>query len=512
MSGESVSTPTEDAPDLFPVEGDADPLGPVTMPALLPSGRSQSAEVAGPEEEETRRARLWEWADTRKIPLQAMIAFVVLVAVAYLGARLVYKLREILLLLVVAGFIALLLNPAVAFFERHVVRRRGEAVAIVTFVALVVFAGLAFAFGYPLVNGITHLAKALPNYFQQAEKGTGPIGHLLRKYHVEHWVQKNLAPKLSEFAKNLSKPALTLGKGAVSLLIALVTIFILVLLLLLEGSKLRSGVLSMINPARRNELTRIAGEVNRSVTGYMLGNFITSVIAGVVVFAALAILGVPFAVLWALWVALVDFLPMIGGALAGIPTVIFAAAHSLTAGIVVLVVFLIYTQVENHVLNPIVMSRTVKVNPLLVLIAILVGASLGDLVGGFFGGFVGTLLAIPVAGSIQVIVREVWQKTASTPVPVLAGATASSASSASSGSPGVTGSPGWTGSAGSTGPARSAGSPGGKEGRQTARTGKEKSTVANPNTGADATEEADNAGGGEGERDAGDTRDKSPVP
>ena len=105
----------------------------------------------------------------------------------------------------------------------------------------------------------------------------------------------------------------------------------------------------------------------------MLGNFLTSVIAGVVVFVTLLVMGVPFPFLWALWVALVDFLPMIGGALAGIPTVLFAAAHSLTAGIVTLVVFLIYTQIENHVLNPVVMSRTVRVNPLLVLVSILVG-------------------------------------------------------------------------------------------------------------------------------------------
>jgi predicted PurR-regulated permease PerM len=164
-------------------------------------------------------------------------------------------------------------------------------------------------------------------------------------------------------------------------------------------------------PQRGARLTRIAGEVNRSVTGYMLGNFITSVIAGVVVYVTLTIVGVPYAQLWALWVALVDFLPMIGGALAGIPTVLFAVGHSLTAGIVTLIVFLAYTQIENHVLNPIVMSRTVRINPLLVLIAILVGVNVGSFVGGFFGGFVGTLLAIPLAGSIQVIVREVWQST-----------------------------------------------------------------------------------------------------
>jgi predicted PurR-regulated permease PerM len=144
----------------------------------------------------------------------------------------------------------------------------------------------------------------------------------------------------------------------------------------------------------------------------MLGNFLTSLLAGVVVFVTLFLLDVPFAFLWALWVALVDFLPMIGGALAGIPTVLFALGHSIVAGVVTLVVFLVYTQVENHVLNPVVMSRTVKVSPLLVLIAILVGATVGGWIGGVFGAFVAALIAIPAAGGLQVIVREVWSSTA----------------------------------------------------------------------------------------------------
>ncbi len=167
----------------------------------------------------------------------------------------------------------------------------------------------------------------------------------------------------------------------------------------------------MMQPERAARVWRISGEVSRSVTGFMLGNFITSVIAGIVVLITLTILGVPFALLWALWVALFDFLPMIGGAVAGIPTAAFTLTHSVSAFIVFAIVFLTYTQVENHILNPIVMSRTVRINPLLVLIAILVGANVGDLVGGFFGGFVGTLLAIPLAGAIQVVVREMWQST-----------------------------------------------------------------------------------------------------
>jgi predicted PurR-regulated permease PerM len=290
-------------------------------------------------------------------------------------------------------------------------RRRGLAVAVVTLIGLVLFIALAGLFGYPLVNGLTHLAHNLPKYVTQVRKGKGPVGHLARKYHIEQWVDKNLAPKLTSVAKNLGKPALTLGKGALSLLFALFVIFVLVILLLLEGPKLRRGVLGMMEAERAARVWRVSGEVSRSVTGFMLGNFITSIAAGVVVLVTLIVMGVPFALLWALWVALFDFLPMIGGAVAGLPTAVFALTHSVSAFIVFAVVFLAYTQVENHILNPIVMSRTVRINPLLVLIAILVGANVGDLVGGFFGGFVGTLLAIPLAGAIQVVVRELWQST-----------------------------------------------------------------------------------------------------
>jgi hypothetical protein len=102
-----------------------------------------------------------------------------------------------------------------------------------------------------------------------------------------------------------------------------------------------------------------------------------------------------------------------GGALAGIPTVLFALiARGPTAGIVTAVVFAVYTQIENHILNPVVMSKTVRINPLLIFIAVLVGASLGNLVGGLSGGFVAALLAIPTAGALQVLVKEIWQATA----------------------------------------------------------------------------------------------------
>ena len=344
------------------------------------------------------------------IPLRAILAAAAVVVLVFVAAKVIYRLRDVLLIIVVAGFVAIILNPLVVALHRwHL--RRGYAVAVVTLWALIVFLGLAVAFGYPLVNGLTHLADRLPTYVKQAEHGKGAIGHLIRRYHIDSWVKRN-APKLTSFAKGLAKPALSLGKGAATLVITLATIFVLVVLLLLEGAKLRVGVLGVMSPARAATYTRVGGEVNRSVTGYILGDMLTSIIAGIVVFVTLVIVGVPFPFLWALFVALVDFLPVIGGAVAGIPTVLFATAHSLTAGIVTLIVFLVYTQLENHVLNPVVMSRTVKINPLFVLLAVLIGASIGSWIGGFFGGFVAALLAIPFAGAIQVVIRETWQATA----------------------------------------------------------------------------------------------------
>jgi predicted PurR-regulated permease PerM len=323
-------------------------------------------------------------AERRHVPLLTILVTVGVVAVTYLAGKLIYRLKDILLLIVVAGFIALLLNPIVVLVQRHLVPRRGAAVAIVTLLATLVFIGLAVAFGYPLVNGITHWADALPGYIANAQHGRGWIGHLVTRYHIQD-----------------------------SLVIELLTIFFLVLLLLIEAPKMRVWILSQMRPARAAKVTAVSAEVNQAVAGYMLGNLLTSLIAGIVVFVTLMVLGVPYPLLWGLWVALVDFLPMIGGALAGIPTALFAFTHSLTAGIVTAIVFIAYQQIENHILNPVIMAKTVKISPLLVLVAVLVGASLGSLVGGLFGGFVAALLAIPIAGALQVLVREAWNASAS---------------------------------------------------------------------------------------------------
>jgi predicted PurR-regulated permease PerM len=358
-----------------------------------------------------RRVRLRAAAAARGVPLPAILVTVAVVVLTYLAGKIAYRLRDVILLIVTAGFFALILNPVVVALQRWRIRRRGWAVAVVTIWTVLAFGGLLAAFGYPLAHGLAHFSHQLPSFVQSAEHGHGWIGQLIHRLHLEAWVARN-APKLQSLGASLARPAISVGKGAASVLAALGTIFVLVILFLLEGPKMRKGLLQAMPSQRAAYYSRVAGEISQSATGYAFGNLLTSLIAGMVVFVTLTLLGVSFPLLWALWVALVDFLPMIGGALAGIPTVLFALGHSLTAGLVTAAAFVAYQQVENHVLNPVVMSRTVKVNPLLVLLSVLIGTSIGDWLGGLFGSFVAALLSIPVAGALQVIAREVWQATA----------------------------------------------------------------------------------------------------
>ena len=153
---------------------------------------------------DSRLNTIWSAAESRGIPLRTILASVAVVALVYLAGQLVYRIRDIILIVVIAGFVALILNPFVVALQHWHLKRRGQALAVVALVAVLLFIALALAFGYPLVNGLTHLADRLPTYIRQAEQGKGWIGHLVRRYHVESSVNKN-APKLTSFAEEPRK-------------------------------------------------------------------------------------------------------------------------------------------------------------------------------------------------------------------------------------------------------------------------------------------------------------------
>ncbi len=328
--------------------------------------------------------------------------------VVVLLVLLAWRLRATLLLVAIGIFIAALLNPFVRFLHRRGLRR-GYAVAIVYLILLV----LAFSFGYlvfhPLISNATRFAKDLPTLVSQAKRGKGLIGHLIVRLHLQNWVNKHV-PSLESALTKLSKPAFAVGKTVVSGVASLVTIAFISFFVLLEGPVSLEAALDSMNPDHATRVRRIVDAMAGEVTGFMIGDFATSVIAGFVVFAALEITGVPFATVLAVWVGLVDFLPMVGGLLAGVPTVLVAFLHSIPAGIVTVIVFLVYQEIENHVLYPLIVSRTVRLSPLWVLLAVLIGAETGNILGSTFGAIAGAILAVPAAGSVQVAARELVVK------------------------------------------------------------------------------------------------------
>jgi len=345
----------------------------------------------------------------------ARIALIVtsVVVVTGIGLALLWRLRVVVLLIVVSLFLGALLHPLVSFVQRRGVRR-GLATALVFFVSSAVAASVIYLVVHPVYTSATNFAKELPTIVRQAQHGKGQVGHLVSRLHLENYVKKNV-PRLETLITGLGRPALAIGKTVVSGVVALVTVAVLTFFILLEMPHMVRGVLNWMRPERSLRARKILGDVSQAVAGYMLGNLATSAIAGLVIFGTLRATDVPYAGVLAIWVGVVDFLPLVGGLLAGVPTVAVALLHSLPAGIVTLAAFLIYQQIENHVLNPVVMSRTVRLNPLWVLLAILIGVELGGLIGSTFGGLVGALLAVPAASAIQVVARDLWAEHHSSP-------------------------------------------------------------------------------------------------
>ncbi len=363
-----------------------------------------------PEAHETWRSRFSGSADRRGIPLGTIVVSVATVILLLdLNAALIlglWVLRTIVVYVVIAFFFTLLLTPATRFLRRRGLSH-GGATLLVFLLGVLAVIGLVYLFTEPLVTSARHFGEQVPTLVREAKKGHGPLGRLLYRLHLQKYISEGSTKLTDQITKILTPAtAFSVGAAAVSTLVTIVTIGILTFFTMLEAPRMWRGFLGLFQPTTGDRLHRVVDESIRSVTGYMLGNASTSVIAGIITGITLAILGVPFALLLGVFVALVDLLPLVGGLLAGVPVVVIAAIHSVPAGITMLIVFLVYQQIENHVLNPVIMSRTVQLNPFWVLIAVLVGATLGGRVAGGLGTFVGALVGIPVGGAIQVIVRE----------------------------------------------------------------------------------------------------------
>jgi predicted PurR-regulated permease PerM len=302
--------------------------------------------------------------------------------------------RHVIVWVLISLFLAMALNPLVALLQRHGIRRRGLAVGVAYLIALAAVAGIAAAFIPTLVDQVNNFANKVPDYVHQLTHGRGRLGFLETRYHVvekvKHAVNTGGVKKLAGIGGGA---ALTVTKSVLTAIAAVVTIVFMTFFMLLEGPAWMERIYGLLPAEKQPRWRRVGHDIYRTVGGYVNGNLLISLIAGVSSGILLFIVGVPYAVALGLVVALLDLIPLAGATLAAIVVVLVAlAANGVTAAIIVAIFFVVYQQLENHVLQPVVYGRTVELSPLAVLVAVLVGAEVA--------GVLGALGAIPIAGAI----------------------------------------------------------------------------------------------------------------
>jgi predicted PurR-regulated permease PerM len=339
-------------------------------------------------------------APVRVVELRPRTIFRVLLIVLAVAITLevIWIARHVLAWVVIALFLALALDPLVGWIERRTGLNRGLSIAVAYLVLAIVIAGVGATFLPKLIDEVNGFVQALPNYVEDVTKGRGRLGFLETKYHVVEKIREQVKTGGATKVLGLSGAAVSVTKSVITIIAATVTIIFLTFFMLLEGRQWVERVYSLFPERSQARWRRVGHDIYRTVGGYVSGNILISLIAGAAATIVLLIMGVPYAVALGLLVAILDLIPLAGATVAGIVIVIVAVLHSVPAGIVVLIFVVVYQQLENHFLQPVIYGRTVQLSPLAVLVSVLVGAELA--------GVLGALAAIPVAGSIQVLVRD----------------------------------------------------------------------------------------------------------
>ena len=309
-----------------------------------------------------------------------------------LGVR---SLRGILVSIALAFFISVGLDPAVRFVARRT--PRWAAVLIVAFGAVGVFAGFLAAAIPPLSNQITEFAHQLPKYLNQIKSHSGFLGHLDARYHIISTLQKKVSS--GSVVSTVANSALGVGKVVARTVTQVIITLVLTVYFLGALPRVKGTAYRLVPASRRVRVQALTEEILVRVGGFVLGNIATSVIAGAGTLVWLIIFGVPYALLLAIFVALMDLIPIVGSTIGGLIVSLVALTRSLPVAIATAVFYVVYRFVEDYVLTPKIMARTVDVSGLVTVVAVLIGGALL--------GIVGALVAIPTAAAVQLIFREV---------------------------------------------------------------------------------------------------------
>ena len=325
-----------------------------------------------------------------------VLGITVLVGVALLLGYLAF---HVLTWILIAALLAAALNPAVEAFERRGLRR-GLAATVVFLLALLGLTLVGLLVIPPLVEQVREFIEAVPDFTDDLIAGRGPLGFLQDEYQLVDRVREEIERRGPAGVLGFSEPVLDLLRSIVTAVVGLIAIIFLTYFMLLEGPRTIHRVLHLLPDTTRVRYERVGQEIYRTISGYVSGNLLISLIAGTVSTAVLFGVGSDYAIALGLLVAILDLIPLAGATLAAIvvTTVILVETDWIRA-LIVLGFFIGYQQFENHVLQPLVYGRTVQMSPLAVLCAVLVGAELAGILGAF--------VAIPMAGSLLAITREV---------------------------------------------------------------------------------------------------------
>ncbi len=313
--------------------------------------------------------------------------------------KLLWLAHEVLTWVVIAVFLALALDPVVNLFMRLGIKRRGLAIgATYLLLAIVIFA-LGATFIPTLVGEINDLIDAVPGYVQDLTQGRGRLGFLETDYQIVERAREAASGTDISRILGVSGTAVAVTKGVITAVVATITIVVMTFFMLLEGPRWVERFFAELPEESQPRWRAIGKDVYATVGGFVAGAVTIALVAGITTAILLSVLGVSYAFALALLVAFFDLIPLAGATIAAVVvTTVSVLDSGWTVGLIVLAWFVVYQQIENHVLYPLVYSRTVALSPLVILIAVLIGASLA--------GVIGALGAIPIAGTIQVLLRD----------------------------------------------------------------------------------------------------------
>jgi predicted PurR-regulated permease PerM len=330
----------------------------------------------------------------RRSPFFIGMAAAAGVAITYGLVELTIRARSVLVLIGLALFIAAGLDPAVAWLERHRFPR-SAAVLTILLAAFALLGGFMAAAIPPLVAQASALAHHLPQYAHSLQNHNSELGKLNTKYHIQQRVSSLLSTKGSALIGGV----LGAGELVLSTATSMILIGVMVIYFLFSMPRIRLFAYRLAPHSRRTRVILIGDEIFTKVGGYVLGNFLTSVIAGIGTYIWLVIFGVPYPVLLALTVALFDLIPVIGAYIGGAVVSLVALTVSLPVAVATLCFYVGYKLAEDYFIVPRVMGRTVQVPAVVSLVAVLLGGTLM--------GIIGALVAIPAAAALRLFLQEV---------------------------------------------------------------------------------------------------------